>query len=324
MSSPVEAVGPDTPLEDAARRMFEKQISCVVVFENNVPVGILTERDITRTVAEKPVFKKDIKVSDIMTTGLVTLNVDAACSDALTMLKQQKIRRCVIVDANKELCGVITQTDLLRAHARDIELQKQVLEDRVSERTLELQQLNKRLEVLSLVDPMLEIGNRRAMDIALNQLHSRSLRAGNGYALALIDVDFFKTYNDNYGHMAGDAALKSLSDNIKQNIRVADTLFRYGGEEFLIIFPDESLEDAAISAERVRKGIQARSIEHSASDLGVLTVSIGVAALSEPGAHWESVIRDADNALYKAKHHGKNRIETFEAEADFEESKLAS
>ena len=314
MSSPVIAVEPNTRLDMAAERMYEQRISCVVVLEKDTPVGIVTERDITQVVAEKRLNDQEITVSDVMTTGLMTLNVDADCSDALRMLKQNNIRRCVIVDAQEQLCGVITQTDLLRAHARDIELQKQVLEDRVSERTQELQKLNQRLETLSRVDPMLDIGNRRAMDLALEQLQSRASRSDHGYALALIDVDFFKTYNDHYGHMAGDAALKNLADTIKQNIRVADSLYRYGGEEFLIIFPDESLEDAAISAERVRKGIQARALEHEASDLGVLTVSIGVAALTHAGEHWESVIRHADDALYNAKNQGKNRIETFTSE----------
>ena len=324
MSSPVVAVAPNTSLNNAAQQMYQQKISCVVVCEDEKPIGIVTERDITRSVAEKLLFRQEVSVSDVMTSGLMTLNVDADCSDALKILKINGIRRCVIVDSNQQLCGVITQTDLLRAHARDIELQKQVLEDRVEERTQELQQLNQQLETLSLVDAMLEIGNRRAMDLALEQLQSRTSRTGNGYALALIDVDFFKTYNDHYGHMAGDSALKALADTIKQNIRVADSLYRYGGEEFLIIFPDESLEDAAISAERVRQGVQARKLEHVASDLGVVTVSIGVAALSKPDEHWESVIRNADNALYEAKNHGKNRIETYRTVPQVSADKLAS
>ena len=323
MSSPVATVRPDLPLHTAAARMCDEKISCLVVTEDETTIGIVTERDITRAVAENKISTQSAVVSDIMTSGVLSLNIDAACTEALSLLKQNSIRRCVIVDARQTMRGVITQTDLLRAHTRDIELQKQVLEDRVHERTRELKQLNQRLETLSRVDSMLEIGNRRAMDIALEQLQSRTNRSGRGYALALIDVDYFKAYNDHYGHLAGDVALKNLADAIKQNIRVADSLYRYGGEEFLIIFPDESLEDAAISAERVRQGIQACAFEHEASALGVVTVSIGVAALSETQEHWESVLRNADNALYKAKNQGKNRIETFSAKRIAQDSEIS-
>ena len=137
------------------------------------------------------------------------------------------------------------------------------------------------------------------------------MRHGSRYAIALIDVDFFKAYNDHYGHLAGDRALKSLVTTINDNIRVADSLFRYGGEEFLAVFPDESLEDAAISAERVRQGIEDRAYEHAESTFGMLTVSIGVAACSDANESWEAVLSKADNALYAAKNTGKNRTETY-------------
>ena len=313
MTSPVKTVAVDFPLEQAARIMCDEQISCLIVNENEAPVGILTERDITRAVATNPSGAAGVLVHEIMTVGIKTITIDASSTEALALLKNNGIRRCVIVNAAGKTCGVITQTDLLRAHARDIEIQKQVLEDRVSERTRELQMLNTRLETLSLVDPLLEIGNRRAMNNALRQLQERIARHGSRYAIALIDVDFFKAYNDHYGHLAGDKALKLLVSTINDNIRVADSLFRYGGEEFLAVFPDESLEDAAISAERVRQGIEERAYEHVESPLGMLTVSIGVAACRFESENWETVLSKADSALYAAKNSGKNRTETFAA-----------
>ncbi|MEM7467011.1 MAG: GGDEF domain-containing protein [Pseudomonadota bacterium] len=311
MSSPVEFVSPETSVEETARKMRDNTFSCLAVCENDKPIGITTERDITRALAEFGSAAASVRIHEIMTHGLVTISTDAFCADALAIQKQNGIRRCVILDPDGRMVGIVTQTDLLRAHARDIEIQKQVLEDRVTERTRELQRLNQRLESLSMIDPMLEIGNRRAMDLALERASGLSSRTGRGYAVALVDVDDFKAYNDHYGHLAGDEALKKLANAISQNIRVADSLFRYGGEEFLVLFPDESLEDAAISAERMRRGVENLAEQHEHSEFGVLSVSVGVAAISRPDDHWERVLKQADNALYAAKSRGKNRTETF-------------
>ena len=146
MTSPVKTVEVDYSLERAAGIMCDEQISCLIVNEGDSPVGILTERDITRAVATTGSNTGALLVREIMTVGVKTISIDASSTDALALLKKYGIRRCVIVDSADKTCGVVTQTDLLRAHARDIEIQKQVLEDRVSERTRELQMLNTRLE----------------------------------------------------------------------------------------------------------------------------------------------------------------------------------
>jgi len=308
MSESVKTITPDTTIEFAARRMYQRRISCLVVCEQDTPVGIVTERDMTRAYAYEREKGSDRTVSDIMSSTLTTLSVEASCAEALALLKKHEIRRCVLVDGNGELQGIITQTDLLRAHARDIKIQKQVLEDRVVERTKELEVLNHRLEHLSSIDPMLQIGNRRAMDAALNE-NQQQIGVENSYALALIDVDFFKAYNDYYGHLAGYQVLKELAVTITESIRGVDSVYRYGGEEFLIIFDDEALEDAAISAERIRKAVEALRREHLGSESKRFSVSIGVSAHSDPSKNWETVLKRADKALYLAKGNGKNRTE---------------
>ena len=309
MTETVKTITPDTTIEFAARRMYQRKISCLVVCDHDTPIGIITERDITRAYAYERNKGFDMAVSEIMSDSLTTLPVDASCSDALSLLKKHGIRRCVLVDGNGDLKGIITQTDLLRAHAADIKIQKEILEDRVRDRTKDLETLNDRFKALSLIDPLLEIGNRRAMNSKLDVLQQRLARQKRTFAVALIDVDNFKAYNDHYGHLAGDQALQEIAQTIDDSIRVIDSVYRYGGEEFLIIFDDESIEDASISAERVRHAVEALKKEHVGSNTNYLTISIGVAAFNDPTEHWEAALKLADRALYQAKNNGKNRIE---------------
>ncbi len=309
MSESVKTITPDTTIEFAARRMYQRKISCLVVCQEDTPVGIVTERDITRAYAYERNKGFDLAVQEIMSDNLTTLSVDATCAEALDILKKHEIRRCVLVDENGDLKGIVTQTDLLRAHALDIKIQKEILEDRVRDRTKELEALNERFKTLSLVDPLLNIGNRRAMNAQLDITQEKLTRQRGSCAIALIDVDDFKSYNDHYGHLQGDQTLKELAITISDSIRVIDSVYRYGGEEFLIIFDGESIEDASISAERVRQAVAALNKEHVCSKAGHLTISIGVAAFTDPKENWEAVIKQADEALYKAKDSGKNRTE---------------
>jgi diguanylate cyclase (GGDEF)-like protein len=143
---------------------------------------------------------------------------------------------------------------------------------------------------------------------------SRAERYGHRFALGLIDVDHFKAYNDELGHVAGDAALKQVADALRRAIRTGDSVFRYGGEEFVVLLPEQSLTDATSALDRLREAVCARAIvrpEHGQR----LTVSAGVAELA-PGVDRtpEDLLARADAALYVAKANGRNRVEAVPAE----------
>ena len=309
MSKSVLTVLPDTSLVAAARQMSTAKVSFVVVCEGDRPIGVITERDITRAFSHSMGRSSTFSVVSYMSNGVHTLPVDASCTKAMALLERQKIRRIVLVDTHGALKGVITQSDLLRAHTHEIENQKQVLEERVVERTQELEKLNERLTSLARVDPMLEIGNRRAMDEALEQLEDQAVRYKKPYAMALIDVDFFKPFNDHYGHAAGDEVLKRVAQSMKESVRGADAVYRYGGEEFLALFPEVPVEGAVVAADRLRRGVEALDLTHEYSDHGRVTVSIGVAAEDQLAPCWQKLLICADEALYVAKRSGRNRTE---------------
>jgi two-component system, cell cycle response regulator len=161
------------------------------------------------------------------------------------------------------------------------------------------------------VDTLTESGNRLRLREDLESLEARASRYGHRYSAALCDIDLFKQYNDTYGHLAGDTALRLVASAIAGALRQGDTLYRYGGEEFLVILPEQSADEAARVMDRVRIDVEGLAIAHQASDVGVLTISVGVAELrvgSGSGSQDEWLQR-ADAALYRAKRSGRNRVE---------------
>ena len=161
------------------------------------------------------------------------------------------------------------------------------------------------------MDELTGLGNRRLVNKVLQEEINRARRAGTCLSLILLDVDYFKDYNDNYGHPAGDAVLERLADLMQQaTSRAGEVVGRYGGEEFILILPGASAEAALRTAQRLQEMVIADAIPHSASKVAdVITVSQGVVSVT-PDAELTpgDVVKRADTALYQAKHQGRNGI----------------
>ncbi|MFT5294598.1 MAG: diguanylate cyclase (GGDEF)-like protein [Colwellia sp.] len=174
----------------------------------------------------------------------------------------------------------------------------------VEERTHELEQLSN-------TDPLTKIGNRRALFERGNYEFSRAQRTKSQLALIMIDCDFFKNINDQFGHLFGDEVLKNLCKLCCKEIRNIDFFARYGGEEFIIILPDSELSGAVQTANRIQRSLARNCTEFEGNEICV-TVSIGICALNDKHNNFEQLINDADNAMYQAKENGRNRIEIIE------------
>lgn len=162
---------------------------------------------------------------------------------------------------------------------------------------------HKRLEQLATIDPLTGVKNRRSMDEELNLAAAHAERIGLSYALVMIDIDHFKKVNDEYGHGVGDVVLVDLVTRIQQNTRKSDQLFRYGGEEFVLLLP--GVDGAGLAA--VMKNLQhvlRNKVKHPG---GAISASFGVALLKH-GERVESWLERADSALYEAKEAGRDRI----------------
>ena len=184
------------------------------------------------------------------------------------------------------------------------------LERKVAERTEELEQANFRLELLSTTDPLTGLANRRQLTEALEREWHRARRDGSPLAVAMIDIDHFKQYNDQYGHPAGDECLRRVAAALTAQARRNDLIVRYGGEEFAVVMPETDRNGAHRLAERAVAAIAALQIPHALADLGIVTVSIGIAAVmpTQTGSALHLVER-ADALLYQAKRNGRNRVE---------------
>ena len=199
------------------------------------------------------------------------------------------------------------------ARVRRLRLRQGELERLVAERTAEVEAANVRLAMLAREDSLTGVANRRMLDETLDEEWRRAIRQRSPLAMLLIDVDLFKDYNDTHGHPAGDACLKQIATALAQTCRRAgEFVARYGGEEFAVLLPGASAADALATAEKVRLSVESLGISHPASPMaGRVTVSIGVGwAAPGSGRTAAGLLHAADQALYRAKQSGRNRVET--------------
>lgn len=172
-----------------------------------------------------------------------------------------------------------------------------------------LQQTNDLLSTMALADPLTELNNRRAMEWDLPRQIQNARTHLTALSIIMIDVDFFKSVNDNYGHQVGDRVLQLLSARLQNNLRIQDTLFRYGGEEFLIILSQTNLEEAQIVAKRLRTLVSEQPFNIDGTLALQITISLGVACLnSADDLKGETLVRRADHNLMLAKSSGRNRV----------------
>lgn len=176
---------------------------------------------------------------------------------------------------------------------------------------LELKKYRDILEKLLLVDSLTGLANRRYLDEFFDKEWRRALRSGDVLSVIILDIDFFKQYNDCYGHLAGDDCLRRVGNILKSSVkRAGDLIARYGGEEFAVVLPSTPREGAFIIAEKLRWNVESLKIAHRMSEISdYVTISVGVATERPDRAMVPaSLIKKADNALYQAKNKGRNRV----------------
>jgi diguanylate cyclase (GGDEF)-like protein len=172
---------------------------------------------------------------------------------------------------------------------------------------LKLQDMMKELQLLASTDPMTKLFNRRYFSKVSQQIIHLAQRDGQDLSVIMLDIDKFKNINDTYGHDIGDSVIINLANQLLNTHRKSDISCRYGGEEFTILLPNTSIESAATVAETIRKNIENLKLDLQDKTLH-FTVSIGVSSLNEGEEDLQKALKRADEALYKAKESGRNRV----------------
>jgi diguanylate cyclase (GGDEF)-like protein len=169
-------------------------------------------------------------------------------------------------------------------------------------------QLRETLREQSIRDPLTRLFNRRFLEESLERELQLASRKRQSLAVLFLDLDHFKRFNDTFGHDAGDKVLQSLADLFRTFFRATDICCRYGGEEFAIILPESSSQDAAVRADALRSEVKSLRLQYKKQTLGPLTLSAGIAAFPEHGLTSEELLKIADQCLYESKSRGRDTV----------------
>jgi diguanylate cyclase len=203
---------------------------------------------------------------------------------------------------------------------REMRETNKALEDRLSMSKQEISNLQQSLEAIrveTLTDPLTTLGNRKYFDRAIAAAVQSAAANGEPLSLLMLDIDHFKSFNDNYGHLTGDQVLRLVAMSLKQTIKGQDITARYGGEEFAVVLPSTALRQALTVADHIRRAVMSKELKKKSTGeiLGRVTISIGVSVLRQ-GDDPDTLIERADACLYAAKRNGRNRV-ICEADPEF-------
>ena len=293
----------DLPLCDVINMMRDTIYDCVILTdENQKSVGIVTTKDVIRFFNERVDFNQ--KAREYMVSPILTINYDTSIKDALEFIQDKQFKRLIITNMDGDTIGQITQDELLaRIYSRWADIMRNS-QNKLEEVNRALNEKAIQYEMMSVTDRLTGIYNRGKFEVELNNEIQRVKRYNSeSFSLIFFDIDNFKKINDTYGHSVGDMVLIKIVSLLHDALRTTDIFARWGGEEFVIIMPHTALSNAVEAAEKLRQIIEKESIK----DVGQVTCSFGVTEFLKDDDIQSLIIR-ADNAMYKAKKEGKNRV----------------
>jgi len=327
------SVEEDSSLLDAVQEMAELGVGAILVTRGGELTGIFTERDLLRLFSSRG--EEDFRlalekpVSEFMTREPVTAQPGDNYTSVYLTMKRHGVRHVPILEGRRPV-AIASMRDLIHFYQNR-------LETAFNEARLEIENLKRLVNIaendkvdtlvreiqvyreLSLTDYLTGLYNKRYFQARLDEETSRAARYGGELALIFGDIDHFKAVNDRFGHPMGDEVLRQTARllsgamdelHVISRLRKSDIIARYGGEEFVVILPETGKAGAAVAAEKLRQVIEGHPYRADGETLR-LTMSFGVAELTSGTKASETIIRNADWAMYQAKEEGRNRVVVF-------------
>ena len=245
------------------------------------------------------------EIDDVMRLIGDALGMSASYNASLTCATE----KLSAADNREQVMKVV---DSLVKTTHDMRDTTKALEERLTLSKTEISNLQQSLEAIraeSLTDPLTGLGNRKYFDRSIDTAIENALTTGEPLSLLMFDIDYFKSFNDSYGHLTGDQVLRLVGMSLKQSIKGQDITARYGGEEFAVVLPNTALRQALTVADHIRRAVMSKELKKKSTGeiLGRVTISVGVSML-KPDDDADSLIERADACLYAAKRAGRNRV----------------
>ncbi len=276
--------------KNCAIKMTKERVGCIIIVQNDSPVGIITERGFADLVARGTFDANKVIAGDFMTTQLITVTTDTDYATAIEVFNRENIKRVPVLE-NSKVVGLLTLKNMVEYSQLTIDL---------------LDEENQLLKNEAHCDPLTGLLNKKALNELLVKEFFRIKSEGGRSSVLFLDIDHFKLINDDFSHIAGDAVLKELSEIIKEFSRETDHVCRFGGEEFVIIARNQKKYHSLKFAERLREIIHDHPFEFKGANIPV-TVSIGVTGLFA-SRDYSLTLERADAAMYFAKQNGRNCV----------------
>lgn len=299
----VKWIKKETHTKEVLDNMIKGQTDSVMIVEDKKPIGIFTTKDVIKVIRRNLDINKPI--SEYMSSPVDTISKESSVKNALDFLRQKHYKRVVVVDEEGNLSGMITQKELISlAYSKWAILMKEH-QDKLDEINQALINKNKQVEHYATRDPLTGLYNRYKFTKLFDAAFEGMQEDGYDISLIILDVDHFKSVNDNFGHNAGDDVLVAISNILTSTLREVDIVCRWGGEEFIILLTHVHLEDAINIAQKLRIKIE----QHHIETLGAVTASFGITQVGINDT-LKSAVDRADTALYEAKEAGRNCVKS--------------
>ena len=299
----------DQDLSDKFKELSNQLVKVLVDKVDSPPaLGLEIEQVFDELIVQKYFIDKERETAkEVFVAFTKTIYEMSQSSEKFDKILNEQID---VIKAAENMSDILSTKDVVLGQAKKIQSQTDAMREELEElkRTSSKQsQLLEQVESKAMIDPLTQVFNRGTYNMEIIQMIKKFKRYKNPAALIIIDIDHFKIFNDDYGHKVGDAVLALVASVIKGAVRDTDMVFRYGGEEFVVLLDNLDLKNALTVAEKVRAQIESHHLTNKANVLNI-TVSIGLSCFKE-GDVESSIFERADKALYQGKQNGRNRVE---------------